>query len=549
MLLMAVFQASKEGVHVDESVSLELSNGDRISTLNIPRGSWLTINDFENYYSVADTNRFNYGAVYSEAITDTAHPPGYYLLLHTAMSVFPSSAGLDAGLFLNLLLFGLTLLVLQRIGVLIFGNGWRSLLPPILYALSKGAVDIATFVRPYQLAVLAVALFMFALLILIKKEYSFRRALFLAASGLMVMLINYYAIVFLLAGIAGYLLWLVLHKHFRQLLQAIGFMAATLIGLFLLHPSIFNLLNDGRGREAAENLSALSVPLQSVGGELFALYREWVQQLLSSVFNLSTGMPGGRASVLAIVAILAAVFVSSILMLCVKKRRQSQAAGVSLLQSMSADSKAVAFWLGLLLVASLVYFFLIGRIAPYLDDRYMYILYPYFSLLLSVLIVCVGKAFTIKSRYLLPSAVVIFAALLLLSNPFAGKYLRPYETGDVAALNEYSKTPVVVIEDSAWHISNLYDSFTRFSSKDRPLLYISEEVLDANEPIYETALLQDFADGDIVLLIDRALMGDSGMNKTMLEGLAEKPELGDKGYFDAFVYHGSQNKASERQYR
>ncbi len=120
--------------------------------------TWITGDEFHNYLTVQENERFTYDSVWYNQSADV-HPPFYYALLHTICSFFPDYFSPWFGLFINYIAFIIVMCVLYKLACQ-SGSDVFGLVLCTFYAFSAGAEDTYTFIRMYALATaLAVLLY------------------------------------------------------------------------------------------------------------------------------------------------------------------------------------------------------------------------------------------------------------------------------------------------------------------------------------------------------------------------------------------------------
>lgn len=123
-----------------------------------PEPVWIDSKGFTDYVTANGKGRFNYLSVYFNE-KDDVHPPLYSMLLHTMSSLFPGVIVPFLGCFINILaILGCVLLifrlgeVLESGGILPEGSGelW-GVCAALLYGISSGAIATALLIRMYGL--------------------------------------------------------------------------------------------------------------------------------------------------------------------------------------------------------------------------------------------------------------------------------------------------------------------------------------------------------------------------------------------------------------
>lgn len=151
---MLYFASYKKDYHIDEIYSYVLSNSfdaDKISTADWMWDQWINGNEFNEFVTVQENERFAFDKVYYNNSTD-CHPPLFYWALHTMCSFFPNQFSKWFGLSLNFLYFAIAGFFIYLISnELITNSKWLKLLPLILYGFSPFAVDTVLFIRMYMM--------------------------------------------------------------------------------------------------------------------------------------------------------------------------------------------------------------------------------------------------------------------------------------------------------------------------------------------------------------------------------------------------------------
>ena len=209
LVVLLCFAARKEGYHMDELLSFELSNGEfnpwivptqpvgrlakfvkeeirggslweTMSNLAdtgadvlknrgnskllqykadvYPEPVWISKEQFQDYVATGEEDRFSYLSVYFN-VKDDNHPPLHFMLLHTMSSLFPGTIVPMLGCVINLLAILGCMICFLRLGLLLEEGG---LLPKgyggilgvgasLLYGLSAGGIATALLIRMYGL--------------------------------------------------------------------------------------------------------------------------------------------------------------------------------------------------------------------------------------------------------------------------------------------------------------------------------------------------------------------------------------------------------------
>lgn len=428
---------------------------------------WISSKQFQDYITVDGEDAFNYLSVYFN-VKDDNHPPLHFMLLHTMSSLFRGKVSPFVGCSINLaavagilaLLMGLG----RRFGMVFLGTEGRArllgIMAALVYGLSAGAVAAALLIRMYaMLAFFCVALFA----IHVKKwqENGFgqhnKLLILVTALGFWT---QYFFLFYclILAAVTAALLFV--HKKYRDLwIYVRSMMTAGAVGIALFPFAVSDVFSSGRGVEALENLSA---GLAGYGERLFSFGRIVADRTLGKLL-------------LPILVLLG----FGILLQAFWGRKGSGKAGGS--------GRAL---LCLLFLPAAGYFLLAARMSPYLVDRYMMPLFPFvaFGAVLLVFLTLNGRVWARSGgrRDFSPEYQRIYVcaacAVLVLWQAaglcrYDGAYLyRGYSLQEKMA-QEYASYPCICVYEGVGYYENLIE----FTCYDKTLLVRAEELKDRKE--------------------------------------------------------------------
>lgn len=441
--VLGVFVSQKEGYHMDELLSYELSNaaynpwivptqpegrlakfmrceiqggnlGETLKNLGNTaadvlknRGGsvlanykadvyeepvWIGAQQFRDYITVNRDDAFQYLSVYFN-VKDDNHPPLHFMLLHTVSSIFQGKVKPFMGCAINIASILATCLLIIAMGRMGEGTGiplWNSktgLLAALLYGLSSGAVATALLTRMYGL----MTFFCVALLAIHVKKWRDKsfdvKNGWLIAVTVLGFLTQYFFLFYCLTlalatavGLARGKLWKQLWRYIRAMVTA------AVIGLACFPFAVADVFSSGRGVEALEGLKS---GLGGYGARLAAFGSILLERMFGSV-------QGG-------VVILLLLSGSVLLALVLRGKKSGADSGVSAEERKASVGDRVAFagdngealeeragkslgWLALLILPPVVYFLLAARMSPYLVDRYVMAVFPFGAMLLALFI-------------------------------------------------------------------------------------------------------------------------------------------------------------------
>lgn len=413
--LMLFYAAHKQGYHVDELYTYELTNYPG-GFYALEDGYMDTWHDGSFYQAALTASRpADYSIPWNNQKIDV-HPPLYYCLVYTAELLFPSLGLPWVGLLPNLVCLLAGAVVLCLAAKRLTGRFWPAWCAAACWLLSVGVQGMAVFTRMYSLMMLEGIVLLYCHIVLWQALQARRtppRAVWLGlfAATLAGALTQYFFLVFcfFLCGLFG--LWLLVTWRFKA---AAVYAAAELGGLgaaYLAFPTMKQHIFSGpRGQQAFASVfdpSALTSWAHSLG----------------RVFRLLAAQFGGLALWLAVLAVAAIVL----------WRRGARLRGNGL------------FAAGLLL-ASCGYIVLIDKAAPFEADRYYVVVYAAVVLAVATVLARLAP----KREALLALALVpVLAAHFLSPNQYLYAQYAPRK----AALAETAALPAVVLNQAGYEVA------------------------------------------------------------------------------------------------
>lgn len=349
----------KEGYYIDELWSYGLSNGNYTPFLNQKEdymNNWHQPEFYEDYLVVRPTAAFSYDSVYDNQVKDV-HPPLYYMILHTVCSCFPDRFSKWFGLFVNLLFYCGSILLLYKISGQILGEkNYVRLIPPFFYGLSMGAVATLIYIRMYMLLTFWSLLFVYSVFRLMKEEKNKKRLLLLSAIGATItagFLTQYYFVVFVFFFSAAYMIRNIMSRKWRRAAEYAFAVCIGIAGGFLIFPaSLRHIFSGQQGRRAFANASNDIHLFLKRWGE----YRDIVMSEFLGDSHILQIIFGGAVFGLLIVAV------------CLAKRKNDK---VNIGNTVAKAECMTLF------VTVLGYFSVIVQISPEVVDRYQFMIYPF----------------------------------------------------------------------------------------------------------------------------------------------------------------------------
>ncbi len=342
------FMTTKQGYHEDELLTYNLANSSK--QLNID-GGWNNSQDFNEYLTVSESQRFDYAQVYQNQIIDASHPPFYYALVHTVCSFFPTVFSRWLAFSINLVAMAGALILLYKIGRRVTGCNLYSLIATGTYAFSIACITTTIYLRMYAMLTFFVLAFLYMTLkIYDKKVLNIKDSMVLLLIVSLGILTQYYFILF--AGLVGlvFLVFMIKEKCGKELLKYIGVCVLGAALAMCIYPFIIsNVIGGNRG------LGSLEINIDAITIVTYVVYK-----LCTYIEVLSKDMFLDQIWLFILCAVSAIGF--GVYFRFVKKRKLSR--------------KAM-----FIVIPTLVYFIGISLLSPFNSDRYVMASLPLVSMM------------------------------------------------------------------------------------------------------------------------------------------------------------------------
>ena len=409
----------KEGFFIDEVWTFLLSNHQYSKIENIcptfVDGEVRSGEDvWQDYLTVNGNKRFDYANVVTNQSHDV-HPPLYYILVHTAASIFPEMDEVGVGLLVNIplacVVFWQMAWIFRQLGV----KGWSAVGLSAAYVLGVGFLSYEVlFFRMYCLLTVWCSLLLMVLLKFPPEERASWR--YCAALGLALFggaMTQYYFLIYAFLLCALYALFVVWKGNWQKLFLSIA--TAALVGgtSILLYPAMLNHIFKGyRGQEAFSNVQRV--------GHLWE--RLW------SYLQITDRYAFGQLLLLALLLLLGLLIVSLV-------RKKSR-----------IEAKATRQY-ALLVLPACVYILLVSQISPFIRFRYTIVVTGFLYIALFAAMANVAGKFSPRAGTL----VLALAGLMLLSGYRGGLDAQMFaEPEGVAKIAPYKDSLNVYIYAYDW---------------------------------------------------------------------------------------------------
>lgn len=264
------FCVQKQGFHEDEYYTYYSTA--RTNGFYVEDGQWMDRETYLDEFVVLPGQRFQYELVKQVQSWDV-HPPVYYWVFHTAASLVPGMFSKWIGLSVNLVLWGINIVLLAYLAYVVSGRSEKlSLLVTFAYGLSPAALSGVVFIRMYEM------LTMFVLICAIlhvrtvshmlagrwNKLPVFRCLVPMAVVTYLGFLTQYYYFIFLFYLAAAFCVWLLWRE--RKIWNCLRYgvsQGVAFVLAYLTYPFCLGQMFRGqRGAQATENFFDLSNTVQ-----------------------------------------------------------------------------------------------------------------------------------------------------------------------------------------------------------------------------------------------------------------------------------------------
>ena len=374
ILLIIHYGLAKPNLFMDEYWSYNLANSYYRPFLGNFHSAeyynhWLTAQDWIAGLSVSPDHMFSYNTVIFNQSMDV-HPPLFYFLLHTICSFFPGQFSRWFCLAPNIIFF-----ILTQIGVFlsakqVLKNDWLAVCSCVLYGFTWGAINTAVFLRMYMMLTFISIISFYVHLKFIKtielekNYYKLLVAIYFASlAGVMT---QYYFLIFQFFLSCSILLYL-FHKNKKKVIihysLVMAGMLASCVGLF---PSILKQIAGKAGNQG----------IAFIGGYIKEPFFDRVHACCHAI---NVDLFGGKW----FIAIIAVFFVVRLIFAAfhIEFIRSDHELTVTWAKGnipipRSIQLKLTTIYKFLTVFLCTGYFLVVSKVAPYLEPRYFYIIYP-----------------------------------------------------------------------------------------------------------------------------------------------------------------------------
>lgn len=403
---------------------------------------WIDRESFDAYVTTGQRDSFNLLSVYFN-VKDDNHPPVHFMLLHLVSSLFSGTVSVWMGCIINVLaLLGSCICMmkggelLEKHGVMAQGNGklW-GICAAVMYGCSAGAIATTLLIRMYGVMTF---LCVWTLYIHAKKwlEGTFDKK----NKGLIVVTIlgfltQYFFLFYCILLAAVTFVLLLLFKRKKEAgIYVRSMVISAVLGVCIFPFAISDVFSSGRGVEALNNL-------QGSLADFVQRLSTFGQMILERCFS----------SVWLGLAILVIGVIYGIWRGCEKKGKIS-----------------VLIWM--LLLPPLGYYLLAAKMSPMFVDRYVMAVFPFGMMLAALILVSITGRLQKKQLPVCVAVVVLLSGLAIIT--YDGEYLYKGYEKQLAVSEQYSDVPCICLYEG----SGYYDNLLEFCNYEETLLIKPSEL-------------------------------------------------------------------------
>lgn len=417
-----LFASRKSGMFIDEIYTYGLSNSHYAPFLTdiTEDGSLvdktLSRQDLLDYVYVNSGEGFDFGSVYYNQVNDV-HPPLYYWLFNIVSSFTPNVFSKWTGLILDFIIFMLSLLVLYKLVLKLFGSHDNALAAVILYGLSNLGLSCALMIRMYVLLTLLTLTLALLITCLMEKPraYLYPLVFLNIFAGLMT---QYYFVFYAFFLCLAYFIYALVKKEYKP---AIIFAVSALLGvsaLLLAFPACLTHLFADKlvsGGNAVDNLRDLG---------------QYKQRLLIFYHEVQHGL---KAAVCITLVLIAGLILSHKKLGAAFKEKK-----------LSFDSLVI-------IVPAFITLILVAIISPVPEQRYVYNIGPIFIIAVSFLIYLLEESWgRINREFWVKKGILLLTMLFALefARYIPPRYMYPEYNDYNELISQRSDEPCLFITDN-----------------------------------------------------------------------------------------------------
>lgn len=453
IVFMLYYCNMKQGFFVDEIWSYGLSNSYYHAQIWEDNGLdnvKIEPEIFKSYLTVNKGEEFSYGSViYNQ--THDAHPPLFYMVLHTISSFFPGKFSKWFGLIPNVIYFAIAMYLLLRVARCISKKNIFNILVLVLYGFSIGAVNSVTYVRMYMLLTVWCLFFLLENIQIYKEEkITVKRFVLLCIATFGGLYTHFFFIIFA-CPIVGLMLTKVIRERNLGWKVFLKYSIAGGIGIICAFGTFPTYLRKISGKDGNANSSLTHTNMRN--------FSDWGERIKIYWKDISSELFGSLWSVILILflVLLVGYRVCNILYKIKIEKKEKKIQLIIEKKPISGKKiieikQSYIIAIGILLVI-VFYFLLVCKITVFSSNRFMMCIYPLIVLEMSILIwrtiTCMTRK-KVMQRVVLGLICIFIVGITYFAND--PEYIYEEKGGNEQVLQEYTELPVIYIYASQHRI-------------------------------------------------------------------------------------------------
>lgn len=438
------FGYQKEDFFMDETFSYTLMNmkegAGMIQTAPEFNNIWISGDKIKNMLVVSKDEVLRYDTVYYNQTQDV-HPPLYYFLLHTASALSFGNFTKWTGIILNILIFIGISFTLYVIGKKVFKSTIWAIVLVAIYGVSAGAIFSTIFIRMYELLILFVLLYLNKVIDILKKniidkeDITKKDMLELVTIFVLGMLTHYHFII--ISVLISLVLFIIMLFKKVKISRICTYVGINILGLLIysaIYPSFYtHMFGTQRGTESTGNLLNL------------ADYADRIKRGIT-VFDVNIFGEVGK--------IIIPIFILFITLAAIKKTLENGLKKVEEKDGKKEETECIdKYILGIVIISTIIYFMLVGKIVPFMSIRYFLIIVPLIHIVLVYILKFVMETLVKKEILRISMVVIIILGYMLISLTVAEKNEFLYKGSN----NMYKEIEKTGVKDYIYYYNNFYE--------------------------------------------------------------------------------------------
>ena len=387
MIVIIIFAINKNNFFVDEIYSFGFANSYYMPIyLNCDYYDIMLNGEFwHNILTVQKTEIFDIKSVIYNIQTDV-HPPLYYIILHMVSSFFPDILSKWMGIIPNIVFFIINQVLILAISKRIFKNidfdknKFFILLPCIFYGFSLGTINSILFIRMYMLLSLWSILLLYLNIRLfenINNKQGIKNILIAIFFTIILGILTQY-IYIIYAGLIfiGYTILFIKNKYYNEWKKYLLINIFSIIITYLIYPKMLMQLMGNNMVTDITNQKSIIDNISAFKGFLIILSKEFFGG------SVITG-------ILCFILLIAVCFI-------IKNKK-----------TLNINKHII-----LNIAVSLCFVIIMSKVAPYVMNRYLFIIYPLISIAFIMVLYYIFSQVLLKKKHI----IVLFLILIISIN-------------------------------------------------------------------------------------------------------------------------------------